>query len=54
MNHYHVKITDANGTHCWGIIAASSVKAARTALNLASINGPFFMVAKLICQREAA
>ena len=47
MNHYHIKITDAEGTRCWNIIAASSIKAARTALNMERISGPFFMITKL-------
>ena len=47
MNHYQVKIVDANGTHIWNVIAACSIKAARTALSLASIDGPFFMVTRL-------
>ncbi|HEY4698706.1 MAG TPA: hypothetical protein VIH29_11990 [Gallionella sp.] len=46
MNHYQVKITDAGGTRTWNIIAATSIKAARTALNFAQISGPFFMITK--------
>jgi len=46
VKHYQVKITDASGTRICNIIAARSIDAGRTALRLASITGPFFMVTR--------
>lgn len=47
MMRFNVEITDLTGKTVWQIIAANSFQAARTALRIAQIVGPFRMVTKV-------